>query len=50
MRVIYLTLAFFILLGIGMACRTPAMLAADCTDAQPAHAACESNRLDDQGR
>lgn len=30
MRIIYLTLAFFVLLGIGAACRTPPLLHADC--------------------
>ena len=30
MRVIYLTLAFFVLLGIGATCRTPSMLSRDC--------------------
>lgn len=30
MRTIYLTLGFFILLGIGAACRTPPVAHADC--------------------
>jgi hypothetical protein len=30
MRVIYLTLAVFVLIGIGAACRTPAPLPDDC--------------------
>jgi hypothetical protein len=30
MRVIYLTLAIFIMLGIGAACRTPGLSPADC--------------------
>jgi hypothetical protein len=30
MRAIYLTLAFFILTGIGAACRTPTLLPDDC--------------------
>lgn len=32
MRVIYLTLAIFMLLGIGAACRTPGLGPADCPD------------------
>lgn len=32
MRVIYLTLAVFILLGIGAACRTPGLSPADCPE------------------
>ncbi|MDJ0738947.1 MAG: hypothetical protein QNJ91_04480 [Gammaproteobacteria bacterium] len=31
MRTIYLTLGFFMLLGIGAACRTPPLVADDCT-------------------
>ena len=31
MRMIYLTLGFFVLLGIGAACRTPPVLHSDCT-------------------
>ena len=30
MRMIYLTLGFFILLGIGAACRTPPVTLSDC--------------------
>jgi hypothetical protein len=30
MRVIYLTLGLFILLGIGAACRTPPLIHSDC--------------------
>ncbi|MCB1800754.1 MAG: hypothetical protein KDI82_03605 [Gammaproteobacteria bacterium] len=30
MRIIYLTLGFFILLGIGAACRTPPLTAGNC--------------------
>ncbi|WP_164513276.1 hypothetical protein [Thiosocius teredinicola] len=30
MRIVYLTLGFFILLGIGAACRTPPPLGEDC--------------------
>ena len=30
MRMIYLTLGFFILLGIGAACRTPPVTFSDC--------------------
>lgn len=32
MRVIYLTLAIFMLLGIGAACRTPGLSALDCPE------------------
>ena len=31
MRVVYLTLGFFILLNIGAACRTPQVVAQNCT-------------------
>ena len=30
MRVIYLTLGFFVLIGIGASCRTPSVLPDDC--------------------
>lgn len=47
MRVIYLTLAFFVLLGIGATCRTPPLLSGECTPgngANPANIDCPDVR------
>jgi hypothetical protein len=44
MRVIYLTLAAFVALGIGAACRSPGLAPADCTPGQPNTAACIETR------
>ena len=42
MRVIYMTLAIFIVLGIGAACRTPGLSPADCPEGIEDPARCGS--------
>lgn len=42
MRIIYLTLGFFILLGIGAACRTPPLTAGNCAPGLSDDPACAS--------
>jgi len=49
MRVIYLTLAFFIVLGISAACRTPPLVADNCRSSGDDPAACTEARPGNDG-
>lgn len=40
MRTIYLILGVFVLMGVGAACRTPALVPADCAEFVPGLAQC----------
>ena len=44
MRIIYLTLALFVLLGIGATCRTPPVKAQNCTPSSAGLVVCTEER------
>ncbi len=45
MRIIYLTLALFVLLNIGANCRTPPVKGHDCTPASAGLAVCQGEPI-----
>lgn len=49
MRIVYLTLGFFILLGIGAACRTPPPAGDNCESFASGLVRCERDAKDDNG-
>lgn len=45
MRIVYLTLALFVLLNIGANCRTPPVTGENCTSASAGLVVCEGERM-----